>query len=626
MHFADKEYLIQLLHSIAFPIKASGLPVLLCFLVIGVCLGQEKSDTVKNKEWINKVNNNKHVKGIMKGISRKPESKKPAFNQKSEDPFLIYDGKIIRKITVQHLGFENTVLDSARNLKNFITHSANRLHTNTKEPIIRNYLFVKEGKPLNPYRVADNERTLRNLDFIMDVRIYVQPILHSTDSVDLLVVTRDVFSLGVSAKIKFGSLYRLNIGDINFGGVGQKVEFDQLFEEGRTPHYGYQGLYRLNNIGGSFIDGTIGYSIINEGVSIGNENEQSLFFKLSRALYQPFARVAGEIEFSDNMSRNVYSEPDSTFSPYRYQIQDYWIGYSFGYKNSPKNLKENRNRKFIAVRAYQQYFLHSRDTNLTEPDRYAYRDKVSLLAQLTFFRQDFYKTQYVVGFGRTEDIPYGYRVSITAGWEKEIENKRPYLGGELAYNHVRPSGYILSYNLKLASYWDGNRAEDGLLALNFSRYSKPYSMSRMIMRHRFEVGYAMLFNQEVKQGININDVNGILGFKPDSLVGNQRMTMSQEEIIFTPWKFLGFRSAFVARADLSLIQRKGALFESQNFFSGFSLGIRARNENLIFNTIEMRLFYYPKTVELVEPFLFKVATNFRIRYPTNLVNKPATVF
>ena len=135
-----------------------------------------------------------------------------------------------------------------------------------------------------------------------------------------------------------------------------------------------------------------------------------------------------------------------------------------------------------------------------------------------------------------------------------------------------------------------------------------------------------MFNQQVKQGININDVNGILGFKPDSLVGTQRLILSQEEIVFTPWKVLGFRTALVARADLSLIQRTGALVERQNFFSGFSLGIRARNENLIFNTIEMRLFYYPKTVELIDPFLFKVTTNFRIRYPTNLVNKPSTVF
>jgi hypothetical protein len=269
-------------------------------------------------------------------------------------------------------------------------------------------LFVKEGKPLNPYRVADNERTLRNLDFIMDARIYVKPVPGDPNSVDLLVVTRDVFSIGVSFNAN-KTRYYLGIQDLNLGGLGQRFQVSQELETTRNPRYGYQGSYQWNNISGTFIDALAGFTTINEGVSLGYENEQSLYFKLSRALYQPFARVAGEIAFSDNRSTNVYSEPDSSFSQYRYQVHDYWIGYSLRDKNLPKNLKENRNRKFIAVRAYEQYFLNAVNTERTGPDRFAYRNRVTFLTQFTLFRQDFYKTQYVVGFGRTEDIPYGYR-------------------------------------------------------------------------------------------------------------------------------------------------------------------------------------------------------------------------
>ena len=258
----NRAKLKNLLQPKVIHIKAA---CLLIFIFLGFavdCFCQQKPDSVHNSAWIIKVDSNKNVKKLMKFISREPKADPSPFNEKSEDAFLVYEGKIVRRIAVQHLGFENTVLDTAGNIKNFITRSANKLHVNTREFVIRNYLFVKEGKP--------------------------------------------------------------------------------------------------------------------------------------------------------------YSEPDSTFAQYRYQTQDYWIGYSFGNRNSPKNLKENRNRKFIAVRAYEQYFLNSTNINLTEPDRYAYRNKGFLLAQLTFFRQDFYKTQYVVGFGRTEDIPYGYRISVTTGWEKEL--------------------------------------------------------------------------------------------------------------------------------------------------------------------------------------------------------------
>jgi hypothetical protein len=613
-----RQHLLLIINSI----RLQGFLILLFSFIIQICFAQEKADSVNHPEWMEKVNGNKQVQKIIKGISRKPET----FHEKSETPFLPYNGKIIRKIEVQQLGFERTVLDTVRNLRNFITKSANKLHTDTREFVTRNYLFVKEGKPLNPYRVADNERALRNLDFIMDARIYVKPISEESDSVDLLVVTRDVFSFGASFNSTFPSRYNLSIRDLNVGGTGQRMQIGQTIDTDRNPNYGYEGSYRLNNMAGTFIDGSVGYTTLNNGISLGRENEQSLYVKLSRSLYQPFARWAGEIEFSDNSSRNFYNEPDSVFAEYRYQTQDYWVGYSFGHNYVRKNGKENRNRKFIAVRAYDQHFLRASNTDLTELDRYAYRDRFTALAQLTFFRQDFYRTQFVYGFGRTEDIPYGYRLSVTAGWEKELGNKRPYVGGELIYNHVRHTGTLLSYDFKLASYWKENGSQDGLFSVSYARYSKMYTMGKFIGRHRTETSYALLFNQQLKQGITINDINGILGFKPDSLMGKQRVTLSQEETIFTPWKVLGFRSALVARVDLGLLQENQALLRSENFYSGFSLGLRARNENLIFNTVEMRLFYYPKTVESLEHYRFTITTSTRIRYPTSLVNKPSTFF
>ena len=558
-------------------------------------------------------------------ISREPEKDLSLFMVKSEDAFLKYDGKIIRKIIIDRIGFEKMVVDTSRNLQSFISKTANKLHKNSKESIIRNNMFVREGSPLNPYRVADNERLLRNLNFIMDARIYVRPISKSSDSVDLIVVTRDVFSLSGDLSSKFPTRYQFSIQDINFGGLGQRIQFGQVFDVDRKPHYGYQGLYQLINIKGTFIDASVGYTNLNSGISIGNENESAFYFKLTRGLYQPFTRLAGSIELSDNVSKNVNKKADSTFAQYHYRVQDYWLGYSFGYKKLPNDLRENRNRKFIALRGFEQNFLSSKNTELTEPDRFVYRNKAAILAQLTFFRQDFYKTQFVVGFGRTEDIPYGYRLSFTYGWEKELGIKRPYFGSELFYNKVIPSGTILTYNAKWGAYLN-NRIQDEFFSLDFSRYSKIHKIGKSIIRYQSAIGYAALVNQTVKRGMDIRDLNGILGFTPDSLVGFQRVTMSQEATVFTRLKILGFRIAPVARIDLALIRINKVLFQWNNFYSGFSAGLRVRNENLIFNTIEARLFYYPKIVERVAHFGFNITTNFRIKYPTNLVNKPATVF
>ena len=583
-------------------------------------------DTTHLPKWMKAMKAHKNSNALLKSISRKREAELSPFLVKSEDAYLKYQGKIIRRIVLQRIGFDRIVVDTARHLQSAIAKTANRMHINSRETTIRKNLFVREGKPLNPYRLADNERLLRNLDFMMDARIFVKPIANNPDSVDLLVVTRDVFSFGGTVSFNIPTKYQVSLQEINLAGTGQHVRFGQVYDFNRYPHYGYEGFYQVINIKGSFIDASVGYTNLNTGISTGNENENSLYFKLNRPLYQPFARLAGAIELSQNTSKNVYRKPDSIFSQYRYRIQDYWMGYSFGHQWLPNNLRENRKRKFIALRGFEQNFLNGTHTELTEPGRFIYRDIASILAQLTLFRQDFYKTQYVVGFGRTEDIPYGYRITFTAGGEKELGKIRPYLGSELYYNIVRPNGAILTYNVKLASYLNNQKPEDVYLALNFTRFSKIYKMRKMIVRHQSIFGYAAIINQAVKRGIDIRDANGILGFMPDSLVGFQRVTMSQEATIFTPWKVLGFHLAPLSRVDLALIKITKGLFQTQNFFSGFSLGMRARNENLILNTIEARLFYYPKTVEGINHFRFNITTNFVIKYPTNLVSKPATVF
>ncbi len=115
-------------------------------------------------------------------ITREPE-RDGDVEINSESPYLKYEGKIIRHIIVKRIGFEQTVLDTTQVFKTFISNAANRIHSDTRETVVRNYLYIKEGKPLNAFRVADNERTIRNLDFILDARIHVKTIKANPDSV-----------------------------------------------------------------------------------------------------------------------------------------------------------------------------------------------------------------------------------------------------------------------------------------------------------------------------------------------------------------------------------------------------------------------------------------------------------
>ena len=94
-------------------------------------------------------------------------------NVRSEVYFLPYQGKIIRRIIIKRYGFDKIFSDTSTRLSYLGTKILNSLHTNTREEVIRNNLFIKEKTSINAYKLADNERYLRSLEFMQDARIII---------------------------------------------------------------------------------------------------------------------------------------------------------------------------------------------------------------------------------------------------------------------------------------------------------------------------------------------------------------------------------------------------------------------------------------------------------------------
>ena len=67
--------------------------------------------------------------------------------------------------------------------------------------VIRNNLFFREHEKIHPYLFADNERHLRDQVYIQDARILIDSIAGSPDSVDVIVITKDVFPFGANVDI-----------------------------------------------------------------------------------------------------------------------------------------------------------------------------------------------------------------------------------------------------------------------------------------------------------------------------------------------------------------------------------------------------------------------------------------
>jgi hypothetical protein len=537
--------------------------------------------------------------------------------EKSVNPFLEYSGKIIRTIHIDRIGFEKSIYDSAKKVNKWVTQAANFLHVNTREKIIRQHLFVQENKPLNPHKLADNERFLRDKDFILDSRIVVIP-LENPDSIDLLVITRDVFSLGATVGGSFPTAPEIGVYDANVDGRAQRLQFTSLIDQDRTPKFGYSALYRRSSVFGSLTNLSLYYTELNDARSFGQETEFAYGIKLDRALVSPYSRLAGGLEVSNNWSENVYQEPESTFADYQYKIFDAWLGYNIGIKRG----FEDRKRRFFSMRYVDGYYQEPPEQPEYE-EEVRYNSMFGYLSEFTFYKQNFYKTRYVFGFGRTEDIPYGYKLSFTAGYLRQLQIERPYLALKYSYGIANKKGDFHQFNAQAGGYYRNEKIEDAVIQVGAGHATRIWSLGNFKMRNYLTVGYTQLFNNVIGELLDIGRAQ-IPGFSTDSLEADKRFALHLESILFTPLTFLGFRFASFVAVDMSAVDCVYCV-ETSSMYWGLSSGFRTRNENLIFGTIELKATYIPYDEYGESQVVFSFKQNLRVRNSGSFVRAPSLI-
>jgi hypothetical protein len=74
--------------------------------------------------------------------------------------------------------------------------------------------------------------------------------------------------------------------------------------------------------------------------------------------------------------------------------------------------------------------------------------------------------------------------------------------------------------------------------------------------------------------------------------------------------------------DCSLLTPEKYSFFKSDFYTGFGGGVRIRNQNLTFGTIELRLVYFPRKAEMSHPLKSLFNTDIQFKYNTNYVWPP----
>jgi hypothetical protein len=552
--------------------------------------------------------------------------------QKVENPFLKYKGKIIRKIELIRLGFECSIYDTCDIRNTFGIRVANAFHKNSGEKVIRNNLFFEEGGRVYPYLIADNERYLRDLSYIQDARIVIEFAGRSIDSVDVFVLTKDVFSLGGKLKIDSRTTGRVEVEDENIGGSATKIFLSGFYDEPRHSQTGYSAELTKRNIGGSYVDWTTGFSNFAESFSSGRRELTTIYTRLEKPLVTPYIPSTGAIEAYFNQTNNQYIS-DSVYKinfRYGYYNIDGWLGYSLDSKRSIYANKEIRVHKFIALRSYNIHFLNSPSKSKDTFD-YRFTNSTGILASINVFKQSFYKTNFIYGFGRNEDVPEGFSAVFTGGYAVQKnagffikENiKRPYAGLDFNLANFKKQGFHSNFTLRAGSFFNRKRFEDMNLLFNIEHFTRLKKMnSNWYQRTFISTGVAAQINPVFDAPLFLNSIYGLPYFNPENINSDLRSTIKLESVFYNLKKVLGFRFAPFIFSDFSVVKPTRANFNKSDLFSAVGGGVRTRNENLVFGTMELKAYYFPRTNGDMNFWKIELNTNIRFKYNSTFIKHP----
>lgn len=478
--------------------------------------------------------------------------------------FQPYHGRRISSIEIERI----PVFDTAGN---WFERTGNNLHVQTRERVIRRDLLFEVGDTLDPQEVVRNMQLLNSRSYISEVAVRIQPDTLNPGEVVVQVLVQDKWTISVDGRWGGDGETMVSLFDDNIMGWGTRFNIETNFDRRDFSYGGNVLQYKIPNIGGSFYQAEI------RG---GREfRESTLELSAGKEFIRPTDYELGASFIRD---KSVYDGSDPANIIYsRIKKTSAWGGYS---------------HLIGPIRSSIYWVAHFCRTRFEERPEVAfaynpaYHESDELLLSLGLYREKHYTTNMIYGYGSREYIGTGYQAQLVGGYHWGEYHNGGYFGAELKGGTFFSWGYFY-LGTQLGTYI---RPTDGawfrsMGMVDLKWFSNLLPAGRFHLRQLAKLNYTQGWNRHAgnNETINFNDDYGIrvLGDVPG---GINRCSLNTETVIFTPYQPWGFRVTLFGFADFGLLGKEANPFKN-NFYSAIGLGVRIKNERLIFGAIQLQL-------------------------------------
>jgi hypothetical protein len=401
----------------------------------------------------------------------------------------------------------------------WVYRTANKLHIETRNSVIREQLLFKPGEPYNQRLLLETERLLRANGYLYDAVIV--PVAYDGTAVDLEVRTRDVWTLnpGFNFSRKGGTnTFGAQIQEDNLLGTGQQLALEWRSDVAResillsyfNPHF----LYSYTRLGLSYVD---------------SDDGSTKLVNLNRPFYALDVRHAGGISAFQSERNDARYQLGDEVGEFAHQedFGEVYGGYSRGLRGR-------------WVRRWTYGFTYERDRFAIDPtqplggplppDRELAYPWIGFDIVEDNFQERINQDQ----IRRTEDVLVGLRASARLGYaapafgadrnaiiaSASVQDGTDLRSGQSLFGSLSASGRIEQGELV-----NGVLSAEGRFYWATSRYSKFYvSVSGAL---------AEQLDQELQ--LTLGGDNGLRGYPLRYQAGTARALLTLEQRYYTKW-------------------------------------------------------------------------------------------
>jgi hypothetical protein len=401
----------------------------------------------------------------------------------------------------------------------WLYRTANKLHIETRDSVIRNQLLFKPGEPYSQRLQLETERLLRANGYLYDAVIV--PVAYDGTAVDLEVRTRDVWTLnpGFNFSRKGGTnTLGAQIEEDNLLGTGQELDFEWRSDVDResilvsyfNPHF----LHSYTRLGVSYVD---------------SDDGSTKLVSLDRPFYALDVRHAG----------GIYAFQSERNDP-RYQLGDE-VG-EFAHQEDFGQVYGGYSRGLQGrwVRRWTYGFTYERDRFAVDPtqplggplppDRELAYPWIGFDIVEDNFQERINQDQ----IRRTEDVLVGLRASARLGYaapafgadrnaivaSASVQDGTDLRPGQSLFGSLSASGRIEQGELV-----NGVLSAEGRFYWETSRYSKFY----------VSVSGALTEQLDEELQLTLGGDNGLRGYPLRYQAGTARALLTLEQRYYTKW-------------------------------------------------------------------------------------------